>query len=100
MLILAKTFVLNKVFKLTMFILAETCIENLIFKVEMLILAKTFVKISDGFSKIMDFGVWATPWPRKGDPEDSTVPPWPPKGAQKPPRSTLEAKMTSKWSKF
>ena len=25
------------------------------------------LKISDGFSKIMDFAVWATPWPPKGE---------------------------------
>ena len=54
-------------------------------------------KISDRFSKIMVFAVWATPWPRKGDPDDPKEVPWLPKGAQEPPRSTLDPKMTSKY---
>ena len=41
-------------------------------------------KISDSFSKIKDFAVWATLCPHKGDPEDPTVAPW-------LPRSILEA---------
>ena len=28
---------------------------------------RKFIKISDGFNKIMIFAVWATPWPPKGD---------------------------------
>ena len=54
------------------------------------------LEISDSFSKIVNFAVWATLWPHKGDPEDPKVAPWPPKGVQEPPGSTPEAKMKQK----
>ena len=53
-------------------------------------------KVSDSLSKIMNFAVWTTLWPSKGDAEDPWVAPWPPKSAQEPPRSTLDTKIMPK----